>query len=212
VGLTTSWAGDGRNPGLVTAIARAQEAATGASTVVLVEGVSDQAALETLAARRGRDLADAGVAIVAMGGATNLGHFLTLFGSAGLGLRLAGLCDEAEEDGFRRGLERAGLGVGLERAGLERLGFFVCEADLEDEMIRALGVPAVEHVAEAEGELRSLRTLRRQPAHRDTPPQELLRRFISTRSGRKARYGRLLAQTVDLAQVPRPLDRLLNHL
>jgi Overcoming lysogenization defect protein-like, TOPRIM domain len=231
VGVTASW-GDGRNPGLVTAMERAREAAAGAHTVVLVEGASDQAALETLAARRGRDLAAAQVTVVAMGGATNIGHFLALFGARGLGLRLAGLCDEAEEDDFRRGLQRAGLdgtglahaghgrGVGrpgldragLDRAGLERLGFFVCVSDLEDEMIRALGVPAVERVAETEGELRSLRTLRRQPAHRDTPPAELLRRFISTRSGRKARYGRLLAEAVDLAQIPRPLDRLLDYL
>ena len=39
-----------------------------ARTVVLVEGVSDQRALETLAARRGHDLASAGVTIAAMGG------------------------------------------------------------------------------------------------------------------------------------------------
>jgi hypothetical protein len=151
-----------------------------------------------------------------MGGATNIGHFVDLFGPRGLGLRLVGLCDEAEERDFRRGLGRAapggGAGGGLDRAGLERLGFFVCVSDLEDEMIRALGVPAVEQVAAAEGELRSLQTLRRQPAHRDTPPAELLRRFISTRSGRKARYGRLLAEAVEPTRVPGPLDRLLDWL
>lgn len=214
--LTGSAAVDGRNPGLVIALTRAREAAAGAHTIVLVEGVSDQAALETLAARRGQNLAGAGVAIAPMGGATNIGHFVDLFGPRGLGLRLAGLCDEAEERDFRRGLERAAPGVGpgggLDRAGFERLGFFVCVTDLEDEMIRALGVPAVEQVAAAEGELRSLQTLRRQPAHRDTPPAELLRRFISTRSGRKARYGRLLAEAVEPTRVPGPLDRLLDWL
>jgi hypothetical protein len=221
IGLVDAWReADGRNPGLVIALTRAREAAVGAHTVVLVEGVSDQAALETLAARRGQDLAGAGVAVAPMGGATNIGHFVDLFGPRGLGLRLVGLCDEAEERDFRRGLERTapgagaggGAGGGLDRAGLERLGFFVCVSDLEDEMIRALGVPAVEQVAAAEGELRSLQTLRRQPAHRDTPPAELLRRFISTRSGRKARYGRLLAEAVEPTRVPGPLDRLLDWL
>jgi len=32
-----------------------------------------------------------------------------------------------------------------------------------------------------------------------------------TRSGRKSRYARLLAEAVDPARVPRPLERLLAH-
>jgi predicted ATP-dependent endonuclease of OLD family len=40
--------------------------------VVLVEGVSDRAALAEPARRRGEDLAASGVAVVAMGGATNV--------------------------------------------------------------------------------------------------------------------------------------------
>src|SRR5580692_10982044 len=102
-------------------------------TVILVEGRSDQAALEALAERRGRPLGPRGVSVVPMGGATNIGHFLDLLGPRGLGVRLAGLCDAAEEGYFRRALERAGLGSGLSRAGLEALGFYVCVADLEDE-------------------------------------------------------------------------------
>jgi Overcoming lysogenization defect protein-like, TOPRIM domain len=42
--------------------------AAGWDAVVLVEGISDQVALETLATRRGRDLGSEGVGIVAMGG------------------------------------------------------------------------------------------------------------------------------------------------
>ena len=64
-----------------------------ARTVVLVEGVSDQRALETLAARHGHDLASAGVAIVAMGGSKNVRYAVDRFGRAGLDLRLAGLVD-----------------------------------------------------------------------------------------------------------------------
>jgi hypothetical protein len=54
-----------------------------AATVVLVEGLSDQIALEVLAGRLGRNLRGEGVAVVPMGGVTNLGHFLTQFGPQG---------------------------------------------------------------------------------------------------------------------------------
>src|SRR3954452_20721096 len=97
--------------------------------VVLVEGESDRRAVGALALRRGRDLAAEGVAIVAMGGAQAIARHLDHYGPQVLDVRLAGLCDEGEERGFRRGLERAGLGSDLTRAGMERLGFFVCVAD-----------------------------------------------------------------------------------
>lgn len=180
-------------------------------SVVLVEGVSDQAALEALARRRGRDLAAEGVAVVAMGGATSIRTFLNRYGPPGLGLPLAGLYDAGEEDDIRRGLERAGLGDGLTRDGMERLGFYVCERDLEDELIRALGVAGVERVIEANGELRELHTFRKQPAQQARPAQAQLRRFMGTRAGRKERYARLLVEALDLAAVPRPLDGVLAH-
>ena len=122
-----------------------------AKAVVLVEGLSDQAALEALAKRQGRDLDAEGVALVSIGGAQAIGRFLDRFGPKGLDLRLAGLYDAGEERDFRRGLERAGLGADLDRAELERLGFYVCVADLEEELIRALGVTSVEGVVEAQG-------------------------------------------------------------
>ena len=86
-----------------------------ARTVVLVEGVSDEHAVQALAERCGRDLAAEGVRVLPMGGATNIGHFLARFGPAGSDSRLAGLCDEAEAGVFRRGLQRAGIGVPLTR-------------------------------------------------------------------------------------------------
>jgi hypothetical protein len=49
------------------ATARALREAADARAIVLVEGISDQIALETLAARRGRDLDGEVVAIVPMG-------------------------------------------------------------------------------------------------------------------------------------------------
>ena len=86
-----------------------QRGTAGSCAVILVEGVSDQSAIEALAARRGRNLGREGVFVVPMGGATNIGSFLDLFGPRGLRARLAGLCDEGEEPEFRRGLARAGL-------------------------------------------------------------------------------------------------------
>jgi OLD-like protein len=177
--------------------------------VVLVEGLSDRYALEALAERRGRDLPAEGVAVVPIGGAQAIGRFVDHYGPRGLGLRLGGLCDAGEEREFRRGLERAGLGTSLTRADLETLGFYVCDADLEDELIRALGADAVEHVVDAEGDLRSFRTLQKQPEWRGRPVEEQLRRFFGSGGSRKIRYARLLVEALELTRVPRPLDLVL---
>jgi hypothetical protein len=179
-------------------------------TVVLVEGASDQFALEALAERRGHDLDAAGVSIAAMGGATNIRSFVERLGPHGLDVRLAGLCDAGEARAFQRALERGGLGTDLDRAGLEALGFYVCEADLEDELIRALGADAVLQVLGAQGELGSFRTLQKQAAQQDRTIEAQLRRFMGSKSGRKMRYGRLLVEALDLADVPRPLDGVLT--
>lgn len=181
-------------------------------TVVLVEGASDKSAIEALAARHGRNLAAEGVSLVSMSGATNIRTYLGRFGPAGRDLRLAGLCDVGEEGVFRRGLERAGLGSDLSRGDLEALGFFVCVADLEDELIRALGTATVERVVDAEGELGSFRTLQKQPAWREGTTHDQLRRFMGSGGGRKIRYSALLVAALDLDRVPRPLDMLLAHL
>lgn len=182
-----------------------------ARSIVLVEGLSDQRALEALAGRRGRDLDAEGISIVSMGGATNIGRFLERLGPRGLDVRLAGICDVAEEGDFARGLERAGLGSGISRAGMERLGFFVCVADLEDELIRSLGAEAVERVIESQGDLGSFRTFQRQPAWRERTHEEQLRRFLGTHSGRKIRSAPALVEALDLTRVPRPLDEVLAH-
>jgi hypothetical protein len=179
--------------------------------VVLVEGLSDQAAVEALAERRGRDLRTERIAVVSIGGAQAIGRFLDLYGPRGLDVTLAGLCDAQEEGDFRRALERAGLGSDLTRLDMERLGFYVCNADLEEELIRALGAAAVEQVADAQGELGAFRTLQKQPAWRGRPKEEQLRRFMGSGGSRKVRYGRLLVDALDLTRVPRPLDRVLAH-
>jgi hypothetical protein len=179
--------------------------------VVLVEGISDRYALEALAERRGRNLESERISVVPIGGAQAIARFLNLYGPQGLDVRLAGLCDAAEEREFRRGLERAGLGSNLTRAEMERLGFYVCVADLEDELIRALGAASVERVVDAQGELGSFRTLQKQPAWQGRTVEEQLRRFMSSGGGRKTRYARLLVEALALTEVPRPLDLVLAH-
>ncbi len=183
--------------------------ATDLRAVVLVEGISDRVAVEALAARRGRDLDAERVAVIAIGGAQAIGRVVAHFGPQGLDVQLAGLCDAGEERDFRGALERAGLGRDLTRAGMEALGFFVCDADLEEELIRALGGATVEQLIETQGELRSYRTLQKQPAQRGRTREQQLARFMGSRSGRKAHYAQVMVDALDLRRVPRPLDGVL---
>ncbi|MER5554114.1 TOPRIM nucleotidyl transferase/hydrolase domain-containing protein [Streptomyces sp. NPDC002793] len=169
-------------------------------TVVLLEGLSDAAAVDALAASRGRDLAAEGVCVLPMGGAMSIGRFAGLLGPPGLDLRLTGLCDEAEWGYYTRGLARAGA---------TEQGFFICAADLEDELIRALGPTRVAELVEAEGDLRPLKTFLNQPAQRGRTSERQLRRFLGTKKGRKIRYGRVLVEALGPDRVPEPLDRLL---
>lgn len=180
--------------------------------VVLVEGVSDQVAVETLARARARDLGAEGVVVAPLGGATNVGRQLEALGPRGWGAKVAGLCDAGEERFFRRGLESAGFGAVPDRDALEGLGFFVCAADLEDELIRALGADAVCPALEGEGDLRAFRTFQKQPAQRERSVERQLRRFLGTTKGRKAQYAHRLVKALGPDAAPAPLDRLLHHI
>ena len=179
-----------------------------ARAVVLVEGVSDQRALATLAQRGGRDLEAEGVSILPIGGAHAIATYLERFGPRGLDLKVAGLCDVGEEGTFRHALEREGLGASLTRRDMEDLGFFVCVTDLEDELVRALGSAAVLRIVEAEGELGPFRTFQKQPAKRELRLEEQLWRFMWNR---KIRYAPLLVEALDLGNIPRPLDGVLAY-
>jgi hypothetical protein len=177
--------------------------------VVLVEGESDRIALQTLAARSGRDLAGEGIDVVAMGGITNTRAYARRFGPLGSDVPLAGLYDAPDQAIVRRGLAAAGLGTTLGTEDLASLGFHQCSVDLEDELIRALGAAAVEAVIAEAGETRSLRLLERMPAQRGWSREVLLRRFLGVRSGRKARYAALLVEALDPDRAPAPLVAVL---
>ncbi|MEH0937605.1 TOPRIM nucleotidyl transferase/hydrolase domain-containing protein [Micromonospora psammae] len=178
--------------------------------MVLVEGISDQIALETAAVGRGRDLEAERVVIVPIGGAHAIGRFLTRLGPLGARVRLAGLCDVREEEVFRRGLDMNHLGTPRTRSDMERLGFYVCVNDLEDELIRALGTARVEALFDSQGDLRSFRSFQSQPAWRGQEPEAQLWRFLRSSSRRNLRYARLLVEAaVGRDTLPRPLDALL---
>jgi hypothetical protein len=178
-------------------------------TAVLVEGESDAEAVRALAERRGIDVDAAAVDVVAMGGVTNLARHVAELGPHGLGLRLVGLYDAGEERFVRGGLERGGLSPGPDGEGLAALGFHCCRRDLEDELIRALGVERVLAVLEAERDLDSFRILQRQPVQRSWSTEDQLHRFFGAGSGRKVRYARLLVEALDPDEVPSPLAAVL---
>lgn len=199
------------------ATAAALERVENARSVVLVEGISDQIAVETLASLQARDLTKEGVVVVPIGGAQSVSKFLARFGPAGIGLRVSGLCDAGEARHFCRALARAGYaqfdtGDALEaHSALEREGFFVCDRDLEDELIRAVGPDAIEAILAEEGDLTSFRTLQKQAAWRDAVFVDQVRRFLGAGARRKLRYARLFVRALDLDRQPRPLLDVLNR-
>jgi hypothetical protein len=179
-------------------------------TAVLVEGASDREAVQEAARLAGRDLAAEGIAVMAMGGATNIASHVERLGPAGRRMRLAGLYDAAEARYFERALAAAGLlGDG---ASLTEAGFFRCDVDLEDELIRALGVDEMERFIADQGEADSFRSFRNQPAQRDRLLSAQLHRFIGTKGGRKIRYAPALVRAIDPGHLPEPLRLLLRHI
>jgi hypothetical protein len=182
-----------------------------ARSAILVEGWSDQAAVETWARTSAVELSANALVVLPVGGITNMGKFLAALRAPGLTVKVSGLYDASEESLTLRCLERAGLGVNLTRPGAEAVGFFSCVNDLEDELIRALGSAAVEALLEAQDELRSFRLFQRQPMQQGRDTHSQLKRFMGTRAGRKIRYGSLLVAALPPDRVPLPLKRVLAH-
>jgi hypothetical protein len=158
--------------------------------VIAVEGVSDRNVLELLAQRLGRDLAAEGIEIVPIGGAHAIRRFV-----AGLpdGVPVRGLCDANEARLFRRVLDDV----------------YVCDPDLEAEVIRALGVDAVQ-AALGEG-LASFRMFQQQPAQRGRPVEPQLHRWLRSSSTRFHRYLPILVEALDVDRLPQPLRDVLGN-
>jgi hypothetical protein len=157
--------------------------------VILVEGITDRIALEAAAERLGLDLD--GVEIVPIGGAQAVRRVAAGYA----GVRLAGLCDAGEERYFRRVL------------GAET---FVCTADLEDELIRALGPERVEAVLAAQGDLETFRNFQNQPHWRGRLVEAQLRRWLQASDNRGKRYPPLFLEALEPMEIPAPLVGVLG--
>ena len=64
-------------------------------------------------------------------------------------------------------------------------------------------------VIEEAGETRSLDLLAQMPAQQGLDVAPVVRRFLTARSGRKARYAVLLLDALPLDDIPRPLIAVL---
>lgn len=178
------------------------------SSVILVEGDSDKAALETAAGVLGFNLSS--TSILVMNGATNVVRRLAE--TVPRGVRIAGLYDTGEEAHIVRALSEVGLTKGRDSKALERLGFFACDCDLEAELIRALGAARVINVIETQGDdLRRFRSLQQMPEWRGRRVEDQLRRWFGSGSRRKVRYAALLVREMAAGEIPRPLRQVLEH-
>jgi hypothetical protein len=146
-------------------------------TLVIVEGESDRAALETLADRLG-----ATIEVVSVGGSKGVRREAALHP----GERLIGLVDIGERRDFERVLDEV----------------YVCDLDLEDELVRAVGAAGVEAVIDSFGHLSAFRKAQLQPAQRVWSVERQLRRFLDHD---KAGYAAALAAVVPIERIPAPL-------
>lgn len=115
-----------------------------ASQVVLVEGAADRIILQRVAEVLDKDLDRIGASLVEMGGAGDVGYVLTLFGRKGFDVPLSVLIDfDAVSDTAKS--------YGVSEDALEDSAVFVCNKDLEDEYVAALGAEAVWTAIEESG-------------------------------------------------------------
>jgi len=188
-------------------VGRAEAAGRMGRAVILVEGVSDQLAIEVLARRHSRRLQDEGIEVIPTAGVSNLGRFLELLGPDGHDVELAGLCDQREQPRVRQALEEAGIAE--PGAPLDRFGFFTCVRDLEDELIRGQGPARMLALLETHGDMRRFRSFQSQPAQRHKTIEDQFRRWLGNH---KIRYARLMTEALDLDRVPSPLESVLSRL
>ncbi|MFW2380608.1 MAG: TOPRIM nucleotidyl transferase/hydrolase domain-containing protein [Acidimicrobiales bacterium] len=181
-----------------------------ARSVVLVEGISDQIAVETLAMRMGRKLGEERVVVIPIGGAHAAKHFVPCFAGRA-DLKLSGLVDRAEAVYFARALAEAGV-MDPASETIEGQGFFVCDADLEDELIRSVDEPEMEQLLASEGDLSAFRSLQNQPGWRDKPFHAQMHRWLRSVALRGSRYAQLVVVTADSERLPPPLLDLVHRI
>lgn len=158
-------------------------------TIVLVEGNSDRVALEVFARHLGMDVPP----IMAIGGAHAASRVAANIRVITPQQHIVGLVDAGEQLAFLRAIDQV----------------FICNRDLEDELIRALGIEATLNVIDKQHELGSFEKLQKQPAQRDRDVANQIRRFLHGRSGNKARYAALFAEAIAPDRIPLPIRDVL---
>lgn len=115
------------------------------------------------------------------------------------GARTAVLCDVGETGFVTRTLH--------DDDGLDEppVRLFVCDRDLEDELIRALGAERAAEVVRLAGIGDSFERMSRQPQWRDEPLAAQLRRFAGAGAGRKELLAGAWAAALPPHAVPQPL-------
>lgn len=179
----------------VRALADAWSRVGGARVIAVVEGVTDQIAVETTAGLVGVDLTE--VVVLPINGAQAIARVAPELDRTAPGRPIVGLCDVAELPYF----ERAGAG--------RRFDVFVCRDDLEDELLRAAGEQLVLEVFDAGGDAASFRTMRRQAAWCDRPFAEQAHRFVRAGARRGQRYAEAVLRALPPERVPAPLRDLV---
>ena len=176
---------------------------------MLLEGASDVAALQAASERASLGLGDAGVRLIDMGGATNVRRHLVDAARAPTKPRVLGMCDIKEGSFFVRALRELDCDVSSVDE-LPRWGFQLCDRDLEDELLRALGSDGVRQVFDGLGLSGRFATFTRQPAWAARDFHEQARRFAGVASGRKEVMAAALAAALDPEALPSPLRQLLD--
>ncbi|MFJ3959143.1 hypothetical protein [Arthrobacter sp. NPDC090010] len=176
---------------------------------VFLEGVSDVAAVSSLARRRGLGLQK--IRLVDLGGVTNIRRALVESSRVGVAHDALGLCDEGEARFVLKALQAIGTPVDHVDE-LPHHGFFLCRSDLEEELIRALGTRRTVAVVERLGLRPKLTALQQQPAWQGRPLAEQLHRFCGVASGRKELLAGELAAELEPGEEPEPLKQLLDRM
>jgi len=184
------------------------------ATWVLLEGASDVAAILALRAARGIRPDDEPCVLVDMGGATNIRRHLAAAAETEPRPTVIGLCDEQEAPFFVRALAAHHRALGFDAAPtlatMSSHGFHVCRQDLEDELIRALGVDGTLAVLADLDLDTTFEAFTRQLAWQGKPVLHQLRRFCGTTSGRKELLAGAMAAALDVEATPPPLAALLG--
>lgn len=115
-----------------------------ARCVVAVEGPSERMLLDAVDAQLGLNLHQSGVHVLDLGGADLFKPAYKVFGPDGFGARVLGLVDEDHREAWADVL-------GVRASDLEREGCWVCDPDLEGEVVQALGPSRVIELLDASG-------------------------------------------------------------